>query len=111
MFLSGAAGLIYQVIWTRVLHYTFGNTEMAAATVLATFMGGLALGGALGGKYATRIRRPVLVYGVLEAVIALYGLVFTPLLYKMDFIYLMTGPDPGPTLMMMIRFIDRKSVV
>ncbi len=105
MFLSGAAGLIYQVIWTRVLHYTFGNTEMAAATVLATFMGGLALGGALGGKYATRIRRPVLVYGVLEAVIALYGLVFTPLLYKMDFIYLMTGPDPGPTLMMMIRFI------
>jgi len=105
LFLSGAAGLIYQVIWTRVLHYTFGNTEMAAATVLATFMGGLALGGALGGRFAPRIKRPVLAYGVLEAIIALYGLVFTPLLYKMDFIYLLTGPDPGPTSMMLIRFV------
>jgi len=105
LFFSGAAGLVYEVIWTRILHYTFGNTEMAAATVLATFMGGLALGGALGGKFAPRIKHPVLVYGILEAVIALYGLLCTPLLYKMDFIYLLTGPDPGPTLMMFIRFI------
>jgi len=105
LFFSGAAGLVYEVIWTRILHYTFGNTEMAAATVLATFMGGLALGGALGGKFAPRIKHPVLAYGILEAIIALYGLLFTPLLYKMDFIYLLTGPDPGPTLMMFIRFV------
>ncbi len=104
LFLSGAAGLIYQAIWTRILHYTFGNTEMAAATVLATFMGGLALGGALGGRFAPRIRRPVLAYGILEGIIALYGLVFTPLLYRMDFIYVLTGPDPGPVSMMLIRF-------
>ncbi|PKN27894.1 MAG: hypothetical protein CVU65_00960 [Deltaproteobacteria bacterium HGW-Deltaproteobacteria-22] len=105
LFFSGAAGLVYEVIWTRILHYTFGNTEMAAATVLATFMGGMALGGALGGKFAPRIKHPVLAYGILEAVIAVYGLLFTPLLYKMDFIYLLTGPDPGPTLMMFIRFV------
>lgn len=104
LFVSGMAGLVYEVIWTRILHYTFGNTEMAAATVLATFMGGLALGGALGGRFAPRIRRPVLAYGVLEAVIALYGLLGTPLLYKMDFIYRLTGPDPNPTLMMFVRF-------
>ena len=104
LFVSGMAGLVYEVIWTRILHYTFGNTEMAAATVLATFMGGLALGGALGGRFAPRIRRPVLAYGILEAIIALYGLLGTPLLYKMDFIYQLTGPDPHPTLMMLIRF-------
>ncbi|MBU1239505.1 fused MFS/spermidine synthase [Myxococcota bacterium] len=105
LFFSGAAGLIYEVIWTRILHYTFGGTEMAAATVLATFMGGMALGGAIGGKYASRLRRPILAYGILEAVIALFGILFTPLLYKLDVIYLLTGPDPASWLLTGLRFL------
>ncbi|MDA1305746.1 MAG: hypothetical protein O2917_00605 [Acidobacteria bacterium] len=41
---SGACALIYQVLWLRLLALTFGVTVHAAATVLASFMGGIALG-------------------------------------------------------------------
>ena len=44
-FCSGATSLIYQNIWARQLHLVFGTSSYAIATVLAAFMGGLALGG------------------------------------------------------------------
>jgi hypothetical protein len=43
-FLSGSAGLIYEVVWTRMLTQIFGNTTYAIATVLAAFMAGLRWG-------------------------------------------------------------------
>jgi len=43
-FISGATSLVYEVLWTRQLSLTFGVTTYAVSTVLATFMGGLALG-------------------------------------------------------------------
>src|SRR2546425_10609303 len=46
-FLSGAAGLIDQVVWTKALGQLFGYSAYAVATVLAGFMGGLALGSSL----------------------------------------------------------------
>jgi spermidine synthase len=105
LILSGTASLVYEIIWTRVLQYTFGNTDLAVTTVLAVFMGGLALGGWLGGKYAARLRRPVLAYGVLEIVIALYAVTVTPLLYRLDFLYAIAGADPSAGLMMGLRFL------
>src|SRR5438309_11583072 len=42
-FFSGAAGLIYQVVWTRMLTQIFGNTTYAIATVLSAFMAGLSI--------------------------------------------------------------------
>ena len=64
--LSGLAGLIYQTAWTRQFAIVFGTTELALVTVLAAYMGGLALGAAASGRWASRVQRPVLVYGVLE---------------------------------------------
>jgi spermidine synthase len=69
-FLSGASGLVYEVIWTRVLLTVFGATLYAVATVLAAFMGGLALGSILGGRVADRLRRPLLWYGAVEILVA-----------------------------------------
>ena len=43
--LSGAAGLIYEVVWARQLVLVFGNTSQAVSTILTGFFGGLALGG------------------------------------------------------------------
>jgi len=43
-FLSGVCGLIYQVLWVRMLGLIFGNTTYAVSTILAGFMAGLALG-------------------------------------------------------------------
>jgi spermidine synthase len=64
--LSGFSGLAYELIWTKQLSLIFGVTSGAITTVLAAFMGGLALGSALLGARADRSRRPLLFYGALE---------------------------------------------
>ena len=102
---SGAASLVYQVIWVRVLQYTFGNTDLAVSTVIAVFMGGLALGAYVGGRLARRFRRPILVYGVLELTIALYALLITPQLYYMDFLYGLVGVNASVTTLTFLRFV------
>lgn len=72
-FLSGAAGLIYQVVWTRMLTQIFGNTTYAIATVLSAFMAGLAAGSYVFGRIADRRKNDFLLYGILEAGVGLYG--------------------------------------
>ncbi|HJZ52992.1 MAG TPA: hypothetical protein VJ228_12375, partial [Candidatus Acidoferrales bacterium] len=65
-FVSGAAGLIYQVAWTNSLGLIFGHTVYAVATVLAAFMGGLAVGSAVIGRWGEQQTRPIVVYGWIE---------------------------------------------
>ncbi|HEX7998592.1 MAG TPA: fused MFS/spermidine synthase [Pyrinomonadaceae bacterium] len=85
--LSGATGLVYEVLWARMLGLVFGATTFAISAVLAAFMGGLALGSASAGKLAARIRRPLRAYGLLEIGIALYALA-VPLLFRwIDSVY------------------------
>ena len=69
-FLSGAAGLVYQVLWREELALYFGRTWAATALVLAVFMGGLALGAVVGGALADRLSLPLLVYSFLETALA-----------------------------------------
>ena len=73
-FLSGAAGLVYQTVWTREFAFVFGTSSLAVATVLAAYMAGLAAGAGAAARFAGRIRRPVLVYGLLELGIGLAAL-------------------------------------
>jgi spermidine synthase len=68
---SGATGLLYEVAFSKLLAYIFGATAYAVSTVLASFMGGLALGAHFGGKNAARAARPLMVYGALEVVVGL----------------------------------------
>ncbi len=86
-FLSGLSGLIYEVIWTRLLLTVFGATLYAVAAVLAAFMGGLAVGSFLGGKVADRVARPLLVYGVLELLVAATALAVPAALRLFDPFY------------------------
>jgi spermidine synthase len=79
--LSGATGLIYEVLWARMLGLVFGATTVAISAVLAAFMGGLALGSALAAKFAARIKRPVRAYGIIEIAVGLYAL-GVPLLFR-----------------------------
>jgi spermidine synthase len=87
-FFSGFSGLLYEVLWLRMLILIFGSTTLAISTVLTAFMGGLALGSFIFGRLMDGRRRPLLYYGVLEGVIGLYALaiplIFTGLipLYK-----------------------------
>lgn len=73
-FLSGFAALLYETAWTREFGFVFGTSDLAVAAVLAAYMGGLALGAAIAGRFVQRLRRPVLVYGTLELGIALAAL-------------------------------------
>lgn len=75
--LSGAAGLVYEVLWARYLAILFGNTTHAYIVVLATFMGGLALGAFFLGRLADRMREKLLLYALAEIGIALFC-VWTP---------------------------------
>lgn len=79
-FVSGVAGLVYQVVWTRYLALFLGHTSYAVIAVLAAFMGGLALGNAWLGVVVDRLRRPLLFYAGLELGIGVFALVF-PLYY------------------------------
>jgi spermidine synthase len=54
---SGFAGLIYEVCWTRLLTLFLGHSTAAASAVVAAFLGGLAVGAALGGPLAARLSR------------------------------------------------------
>src|SRR6185312_8448304 len=67
-FLSGASGLILEMLWTRMLTLVF------VSTVLTAFMGGLGLGSYLAGKYADRLKDPVRAYALAEAGIGVYAL-------------------------------------
>ena len=78
---SGATGLIYEVLWARMLGLVFGATTLAVSTVLAAFMGGLALGSALAGRLAGRIRKPLSTYGWIEIAIGVYALL-VPFLFR-----------------------------
>ncbi len=77
-FLSGVAALVYQIAWTRQFAFVFGTSQLAIATVLAAYMGGLASGGAAAGRLAPRLQRPVLAYGCLELGIAIAAIVAVP---------------------------------
>jgi len=79
--LSGFTGLTYELIWTDMLRLIFGVTSQAISTVLAAFMGGLALGSLIFGRLADRSRSPLRFYAVLEAGIAVSVLV-TPYLFS-----------------------------
>src|SRR5581483_5095504 len=75
---SGAAALVYEVAWTRLLTLDLGHSVAAASTVLAAFMGGLALGASLAGRTPFRAASsptaPLRAYACLELGVALVAL-------------------------------------
>lgn len=85
--LSGASGLIYQVVWSRALTLVFGSTSQGVATVLAAFMGGLALGSWLASRRGDRASFPLKFYGLLEGGIAILSLCVLVLLPVLDAVY------------------------
>ncbi|ATB33046.1 hypothetical protein MEBOL_006535 [Melittangium boletus DSM 14713] len=79
LFGSGFCALVYQTAWQRELRLIFGASTAASAAVLAIFMGGMGLGGALLGARVDRNKRPLAFYADLELLIALSA-ALTPLL-------------------------------
>jgi spermidine synthase len=82
-FLSGMSGLVYQILWTRMLVEIIGGAPFAVSIILTVFMGGLGLGSYLAGRYIDRVEKPatlIQIYGAMELVIGLYAGVIPVLL-------------------------------
>jgi spermidine synthase len=111
--LSGATGLVYEVTWMRSLGTVFGNTVLAASTVLTAFMLGLALGSWLFGRWADRVRRPLRLYAGLELGIGLYAGAFPTILQLVDRFYLWfyQAADPGFYALNLVRFVTSVTIL
>ena len=95
--LSGAASLIYQTVWLRQLAAVFGTSEVALATVLAAFMGNMAVGAWVAQRRLLSVDSSLRTYAGLEAIIALGALAVPPLMHLagMALVALM-GHQPDP---------------
>src|SRR5580658_1269856 len=91
-FLSGAAGLIYQVAWVKALGLIFGHTLYATAIVLAVFMAGLAAGSAYLGRSGERHAEPLALYARIEFLVAATGALSLGGLVAVRALYLMVHP-------------------
>lgn len=106
-FISGMAGLMYEVVWIRMLASAFGATVHSMAVVVAAFMAGLALGGWAFGRWMDRVRNPLRAYAWLEAGIALSALLVPMGLKTAEAIYVAVYahfPD-APSLGVLSRFV------
>lgn len=112
-FLSGAAGLVYQVAWGKGLGLIFGNTVYAISTVLAVFMGGLALGSAWWGRKSEGWANPVRLYAWMELGVGATGAVSLAGLAAVRKIYIASYPlaaGSAPALLL-LRFLGAAIVL
>lgn len=106
-FVSGAAALVYQVVFAKKLALVFGSTATASFTVLATFLGGMAIGSMLGAAWAKRTNRPLSTYAVIELAMAVYCLC-SPLLFDMAqavYVEMAQGLSPDAPGLMTLRVV------
>jgi spermidine synthase len=104
---SGFAALIYQVVWLRSLSLVFGVTVHAASTVLAGFMGGLAVGSALAGRLRLSVRQALAAFAVIELGVGATALIAAPLVTWMTERYAALGPGlpESIALLTLVRFV------
>src|SRR4029077_8263572 len=95
--LSGAAALVYEVVWLRMLGLVVGHAVDALAAVLSAFMAGLAIGAALFGRWAGRVRKPLRVCALLEGGIAPYAVLLPPASAALPLVSLPLGEASGLT--------------
>ncbi len=87
LFLSGANGLVMEIVFRRQLLLSLGVTHYSVATVLTVFMAGLALGSFLFGRMADKIEYPIRLYGLLEVGVGLSGLLLITIFSYLDPFY------------------------
>lgn len=107
IFLSGAAALIYEVLWMRETGLIFGNSAHAAATTLTAFFSGLAIGGHYWGKRVSQYRKPLALYAVLELATALTALIyfFIADIYSAIYPFLFNNFLPNSVSFLVLKFL------
>jgi predicted membrane-bound spermidine synthase len=78
-FLSGAAALLYQVVWQRALFAIYGVNIESVTVIVTAFMLGLGLGSLAGGALSKRAERLLAWFALVELGLGLFGLASMPL--------------------------------
>ena len=109
---SGAAGLIYESIWTRYLGLFVGHSAYAQIIVLVIFLGGMSLGAHLAGVRSRRIRSPLLWYAAVEIAAGVLALVFHDLFVgATDFAYRSVFPALGGGTLIAVKWALAGSLI
>lgn len=74
--LSGAAGLMYESIWSRYLGLFVGHSAYAQVIVLVIFLGGMSVGAYIASEMSARRKRPLRDYAYVELIVGVIGLAF-----------------------------------
>ncbi len=101
---SGCAALIYEVVWYQMLQLSLGSTTISMAFLLASFMGGLAIGSMVVGSRpfaaATRGLHPLRLYAYIEVGIAIFGLLALLGMPLLDRLYIAAAGYGMPSLIL-----------
>ena len=112
-YVSGASGLLYEIVWVRMFSLVFGNTNYAATIVLSAFFAGICLGSLFFGSKSDGVSEPFRLYGFLEIGIGLSAAFVPYLISTMDtfypYLYRQLGED-NP-LFFVIRFLLSFAIV
>src|SRR3954469_21867664 len=112
-YVSGAAGLMYEIVWLKALGTIFGRTIYAITAVLGAYMAGLAIGSWLLGRFAERRPNPLRLYGWIEFGIGLTGLASLAGLWLAQRTYIAMYPSliGHAPLLLAFRFIGSSVVL
>lgn len=104
-FLSGAAALIYEIVWTRYLCLVFGGSHLAVTSVLTVLMAGLALGSYCIGRKVDCYKQLLRLFGMLELGVGAAGLLFAGLIniYQPMYIKLAQFAPESPAYLTALR--------
>ena len=110
---SGACALIDQVVWVRLLKLTLGNTVYATSIVVSVFLGGLAIGAMIMGRYSDRLKNRLKVYAVLEAIVTISALAIPLALLAADAVYVWfyRAYQPGNWLLMVVQVVISSGIL
>lgn len=95
LFGSGAAALVYQLLWIKQLSLVVGVEVYAVTVAVSAFFAGLAIGGAWLGRVADRLQHPLRLYAWLEAAVAVLAVVATMLLAHSAALFAMLEQHAG----------------
>jgi spermidine synthase len=90
---SGAAALIYEIVWQQLLQLVIGSSTVSLGVLLGTFMGGMCLGGLLAPRWMSRRRHPLALYAGLELAIGAMGLALLAVMPLITLIYTAWGGE------------------
>lgn len=107
--ITGATGLIYQISWFKYISLFLGNTTYAQMIVLATFLGGLAIGNYYFGKKSEKITNYIQLYGILELLVGIYCFLYPTLSMSLGDVFLSTAKnfdvDSQNLIFIVVKFI------